>query len=150
MGLLTSPTVKKFEFPNPRWRTAAVLKTVKLPYLCNHLPIWWNLARWRTLAPYSGLVVKILNFWKFKMAAAAIWNIRKIAISPQWFDRSLRNLVLLTAPTVKKNRISQIQDGGRPPFWKKPLNRHISATVWPIFIRLGIVTHIGLIRRIYR
>jgi len=23
----------------------------------------------------------------------------------------------------------QIQDGGRPPFWKKPLNRYISATV---------------------
>jgi len=24
-------------------------------------------------------------------------------------------------------RTRQIQDGGRPPFWKKPLNRHISA-----------------------
>ena len=42
------------------------------------------------------------------MAAAVIWNITKIAISPQGFDRSLRNLVhwckmgLLTAPTVKK------------------------------------------------
>ena len=31
----------------------------------------------------------------------------------------------------------QIQDGGRPPFWKKPLNRHISATVWPILMRFG-------------
>jgi len=28
----------------------------------------------------------------------------------------------------QKFRISQIQDGGRPPF-KKPLNRHIYATV---------------------
>ena len=39
------------------------------------------------------------------MAAAAIYKITKIAISPQRFDRSLRNLVgkmaLLTAPTVK-------------------------------------------------
>jgi len=41
------------------------------------------------------------------MAAAAIWKITKIAISPQWFDQSLRNLVrwckmgVLTAPTVK-------------------------------------------------
>ena len=70
---------------------------------------WWNLARWRILAPYSGKTIKISNFWKFKMAAAAIWKITKIAISPQRFDRSLRNFLvrwckmgLLTAPTVKK------------------------------------------------
>jgi len=43
----------------------------------------------------------------------------------------------------------QIQDGGRPPFWKKPLNRYISATVWPILIRFGTMTHIGLLQRIY-
>ena len=36
----------------------------------------------------------------------------------------------------------QIQDGGRPPFWKKTLNRHISAIVWPILIRFGTMTHI--------
>ena len=42
------------------------------------------------------------------MAAAAMLKITKIAIYPQRFDRSLRNLVgwckmgLLTAPTVKK------------------------------------------------
>ena len=44
----------------------------------------------------------------------------------------------------------QIQDGGRPPFWKKPINRYVSATVWPIFIRFGTVTHIGLLQRTYR
>ena len=37
MGLLTSQTVKKLNFKNPRWRTAAILKTVKSPYLCNLL-----------------------------------------------------------------------------------------------------------------
>ena len=37
----------------------------------------------------------------------------------------------------------QIQDGGRPPFWKKLLNRHISATVWPILIKFGTVMHVG-------
>ena len=42
------------------------------------------------------------------MAAAAMVKITKIAIYPQRFDRSLRNLVgwwkmgLLTAPTIKK------------------------------------------------
>jgi len=54
---------------------------------------WWNLASWRTLPPYSGLSVKISTFWKSKMAAAAILKITKIAISLQWFYRSLRNLV---------------------------------------------------------
>ena len=36
----------------------------------------------------------------------------------------------------------QIQDGGRPPF-KKPLNRYISATVWPILMKFGMMTHIA-------
>ena len=58
--------------------------------LCNRMI---DLVQWRILASYSGSTVKILNFWKFKMAAAAILKITKIAISPQRFDRSLRNLV---------------------------------------------------------
>ena len=33
MGLLTIQTVKNFNFANPSWRTAAILKTVKSPYL---------------------------------------------------------------------------------------------------------------------
>jgi len=37
MGLLTIHTVKKLNFNNPTWWTAAILKTVKLPYICNHL-----------------------------------------------------------------------------------------------------------------
>ena len=53
------------------------------------------------------------------MAAAAIWKITKIAISPQRFERSLRNLVrwckmaLLAAPTVKKYEFheSKMADG---------------------------------------
>ena len=84
-------------------------------------PILMKFGTMTHIGPYSGKTIKISNFLKFKMAAAATWKITKIAISPQWFDRSLRNLVcwckmgLLTAPTVK-NWISQIQDGGRPPF----------------------------------
>ena len=71
---------------------------------------WWNLARWCILAPYSGKTIKISNFLKFKMAAAAILKITKIAISPQRFDRSLWNLVcwckigLLTAQNFKNPR----------------------------------------------
>ena len=35
MGLITIQTVKKLNFTNPRWRTAAILKTVKSSYLYN-------------------------------------------------------------------------------------------------------------------
>ena len=41
----------------------------------------------------------------------------------------------------------------RNPRWrtaamfKKKLNRHISATVWPILMKFGTVTHIGLLQR---
>jgi len=53
------------------------------------------------------------------MAAAEMLKITKIAIYPQWFDRSLRNLVgwckigLLTALIVKKIefRKSKMADG---------------------------------------
>jgi len=37
MALLTATVVKKLNFTNPRWRTAAILKTVTSSYLCNLL-----------------------------------------------------------------------------------------------------------------
>jgi len=47
----------------------------------------------------------------------------------------------------QKNWISQIQDGGRPPFWK-PLNCHISATVWPNLMKFVTVTRTRPLQRI--
>jgi len=99
---------------NPRWRTAAMLKKkVKSPYLCNRLTdfdeIWHDDAYW---SPTADRPLKFWIFWKFKMVAAAILKITKIAISLQRFDRSLRNLVcwckmgLLTAPTVKMSNFT--------------------------------------------
>ena len=89
MGLLTAPTVKRFEFHKSKMA---------------HIG-----------PPYSGKTIKISNFWKLKMAAAAISKITK--------SRYLRNgltdiyeIWYTDASTVKKIRISQIQDGGRPPF----------------------------------
>jgi len=42
--------LKNLNFQNPRWRTAAILKTVKLPYLHNRLTdlyeIWYASAKW--------------------------------------------------------------------------------------------------------
>jgi len=115
---------------NPRWRTAAIKKYPLNRHISATVwPILMKFGMSRILAPYSGPCVKISNFWKSKTAAAAILKITKIAISLQWLDRSLRNLVrrcqmsLLTAPAVKRVWILKIQQGGRPPFWN-PLNRH--------------------------
>jgi len=57
MGLLTTPTVKKFEFHKSKMADAAILRNVKSPYLCSRLTdfdeIWHDDAQWP---------VKILNF----------------------------------------------------------------------------------------
>ena len=69
---------------------------------------WWNLAREADWTSTGDSPLKFRFFQKTKMAAAAILKITKIAISPQRFDRSLRNLAplykmgLLTVLTVKK------------------------------------------------
>jgi len=34
-GTLITPTIRNLNLQNPRWRTAAILKTFKSPYLCN-------------------------------------------------------------------------------------------------------------------
>ena len=94
MGLLTTPIVKKIRnFTNPRWQTAAVLKTVKSPYLCNRLTdfdeIWHDGAYWPPTAkrPLKFRILKIQD------GGGRHLENQKIAISPQRFDRSLRNLV---------------------------------------------------------
>jgi len=63
-------------FQNPRWRAAAILKTVKSPYLRNRLTdfdkIWHADADWR----YTGdRPLKFRIFLKTKIAAAAILKI---------------------------------------------------------------------------
>jgi len=45
---------------------------------------------------------------------------------------------MLTRATGQKMQMCKIQDGGRPPFWKK-LNRHISVKNCLISIKLGIL-----------
>jgi len=54
ISLLTVWPLKNLNFQNPRWRAAAILKTVKSPYLRNRLTdvdeIWHADADW----PYTG------------------------------------------------------------------------------------------------
>jgi len=99
---------------NPRWRTAAILKTNLLN--CHiSATVWPILIRFGTvthIGPYNGSTVKISNFRKSEIAAAAILKITKIAISPQRFDRSLRNSVRwckmgpLTTRLLKKSNFT--------------------------------------------
>ena len=84
------------------------------------------------------------NFWKSNLPTAAI---TKIAISPQRFDRSLRNLVLWRKWVSYLLRslkiwILKIQDGRQLAFWK-PLHHPISANFWLILIKFGTVMHVG-------
>ena len=51
MGLLSSPTAKKLNFTNPERQTAAMLKTVKSPYLCNRLTDFDEI--WHVTNPYE-------------------------------------------------------------------------------------------------
>ena len=65
MGILTASTVKKSNFKNPKWRTAAILTTVKSPYFCSRLTdfdeIWHDDAYWPSTAERP---LKFLNFVK--------------------------------------------------------------------------------------
>jgi len=108
MGLLAFLTVKKLNFTKPRWLTAAILKTVKLPYLFNRLTDFDEIshvdAHW---PPTAGHPLKFRLLENQNGGGRHLAN-HKIAISPQRFARSLRNLVrrckmgLLTSKTVKK------------------------------------------------
>ena len=88
---------------------------------------------------------------RFQAKRAKYWKFHVIET-----NASISIKFCTTIETIKKSPwvvsigAQQIQDGGRPPFWKKPLNRYISSTVWPILIRFRTMTHIGLLQRIYR
>ena len=62
MGFLTAPTVKKLNFRNPRWQMAAILKTVKSPYLGNRLTDFDEIGHIDALAPYSDVIVGNITF----------------------------------------------------------------------------------------
>jgi len=79
MGLLTARTSKKFNFKNPRWQTAAVLKTVISPYLCNLLAdfheIWYSNAYW---SPMPDVKFNFVIYDNLMWRRTAIWRIEKL------------------------------------------------------------------------
>jgi len=91
------------------------------------------------IVPYRGQNVKISNFWKSKMAAAAILKITKIAISQQRIDRSSRNLArlckigLLTVQTVINWNFQN------PRLRIAAILKTVKLTVWLILMTFGML-----------
>jgi len=95
-------------------------KNVKSPYLCNRSTDFGEICysdAYSTLT--ADLPLKFRVFENPRWRWPPSWKITKIAISLQWFHRSLRNLVCwykmgpLTAPTVKEVKFhkSKMADG---------------------------------------
>jgi len=144
MGLLTA-------IKNPRWRTSAILKTVKSPYLGKRLidfdEIWHADVYWRCTADRT-LKFRIFEIPRWRRPPS--WKSQK----SQYLRNGLTDLYEIWYDGAKwvsypfrplKNWISKIQDGGQLPFWK-PLNHHISATFWPIVIKFVMMMQVGLQR----
>jgi len=136
------PPLKKFK--NPTWRPAAILKTVKLPYI-NFDEIWHGDAYW-PLTPHT--YCWNCEFLKIRDGHSRhLENHKNLDISTTVlliftrFDIMIQNGVFNPSRPLKI-WISKIQDGGWPPLWKQ-LNNHISATVWPILMKFGMVTDTG-------
>ena len=51
MGFLTAPTFKNVNFKNPRWRSAAIFKTIKSPCLGNRLTDFDEI--WKHISPQN-------------------------------------------------------------------------------------------------
>ena len=147
-------TVKKFEFPKSKTPEAALLKTVKSPYLCNRLTafdeIWHADPDW---PPTGDRPLKFRIFQKKnKMAAVVILknHTNRDITTRDWqifvkFGMIMQNWSLKRPERKKLN----FQNPRWPTLWKL-LNRHISATVWPILMKFGKVTHIGPVHEIDR
>ena len=111
-------------FASSRWRTAAILKTALSPYLSRELSdfdqIWYTGANFHS--EHANLTKP--KFLKFKMADRRHIENRILAImsTPYWpinanFGMEIKNHMQVSV-TWPKRQFPQIQDGGRPPFWK--------------------------------
>jgi len=115
---------------NPRWRTAAILKIAKSPYLSQKSSdfdeIWYTTS---AIEPDYSHVTK--NWKKIKIQDGGGRHLENRFLghnsstdcpSSTKFCMRKQN-GMSTRATWQKLQIYKIQDGGRPPFWKS-LNRH--------------------------
>ena len=132
---------------NPRWRTAAILKIAKSPYLSEKSSdfdkIWYTNAH---TEPDDSHWPKIKIF-KIQDGGGRHLENRFFGhnsstdcpISAKFCMRKQNGMS--TRATWQKLQFFKIQDGGRPPFWKS-LNRHISVKNRPILMKYGTLHQI--------
>jgi len=82
------------------------------------------------IAPhFGGEIHQKPQFWRLQAKRAKYWKFHVIKTTA-----SISTKFCTTIETIRWSSwvvtigAQQIQDGGQPPFWKKTLNRHISAT----------------------
>ena len=113
------------EFPNPRWRTDAILTIIFLAITRLHMVrLRRNLERGGIIARVRRLGDENVKFRKSNMADGRHFKNHYISISHPQIVRISRNLVRrhkfypMRWKRDKKIRNSQIQHGGRTPYWK--------------------------------
>ena len=128
--------------------SATVWPIIRLP---------WNLAQWCSSILLTRPTVKIWNFKKSNMVAAAILKNRKIVIisATVWLITTKFGMVTHIDPLKRVDRqnlaLKKIQDDGRLPSWN-PKNHGISLMIWSIiriliFCTLCIYHSIALLPR---
>ena len=105
---------------------------------------------WSKYAPNKSKMTDGRHFGKLlncHIYATIRWILMKFGmVTDTGHPGTMMQMGLLTVLTSKKMWISKIQDGKQPSFWK-PLNRHISTTVWPILLKFGMLMHIRALQR---
>jgi len=134
-------------FLNPRWRTAAILKIVKSPYLSEKSSDFDEI--WYTTSNIEPGYRHLTKNWNFKIQDGGSRHLENrffghksstdCPISAKFCMRKQNGI--LTRATGQKMQMCKIQDGGRPPFWKS-LNRDISVKNCPILMKFGILHQI--------
>jgi len=132
---------KTAHFKIPTWRTAAILKIVKLPYLseksshfneiwCTASDIEPDYSHWLKIAIFK---IQDGDCRHLENRFFGHYALTDCSISAKFCMRKQNGM--LTRATGQKMQMCKIQDGGRPPFWKS-LNRYISIIVrfWWSFV----------------
>jgi len=127
---------------DPKWRTAAILKIAKSPYLNEESSDFDKI--WYTTAYIKPGYSHVTKNWNFGIQDGG----RRHLENRLFCHKSSTDCPILakfwmwkqngmpTKATWQKLQIFKIQDGGRPPFWKS-LYRHISVKNRPILMKFG-------------
>jgi len=132
---------------NTRWRTAAILKIAKSPYLSENHPILIKFGTQKQILNTMTVTWPKIKIFKIQDGGGHHLENRffghnsstNFPISAKFCTRKQNGMS--TRATWQKLQIFKIQDDGRSPFWKS-LNRHISVKNRPILMKFGTLHQI--------